>query len=160
MTSENIPTNADDREIVLTREFDAPRELVWEAWTNPEHLGRWWGPDGYTTTIHEMDVRAGGTLRFNMLASTGQDFPNYVVYSEVVRPERLVYKHSGDDEDLHSFQVTTTFDDLGDGRTRLTMRMLFPTTESRDATVAFGAVELGYQTLRHLAELLETLVRA
>ena len=160
MTTENDNSNLEDREIVLTRDFDAPRELVWEAWTRPEHLARWWGPDGCTTTIHQMDVRPGGTLRFNMHVPEVGDFPNNIVYTEVVRPERLVYDHSGDEPDLHRFQVTATFDVLDGDRTRLTMRMLFPTTEARDATVAFGAVELGNQTLRHLAEFLETQVRA
>ncbi len=160
MTSENSSQDTADREIVLSRDFDAPRELVWEAWTTPENLIKWWGPDGCTTTIHEMDVRPGGMLRFNVLVPNVRDFPNFIVYSEVLRPERLVYDHSGDEEDPHRFQVTAIFEDLGEDRTRLTMRMLFPTSEAREATVAFGAVELGHQTLRHLAEFLETQVSA
>ncbi len=114
VTTENDPSNLEDREIVLTREFDASRELVWEAWTQPEHLARWWGPDGCTTTIHEMDVRPGGTLRFDMHVPNVRDFPNYVVYTEVVRPERLVYDHSGDERGPASLP--------GDGHVRRSRR--------------------------------------
>ena len=79
-----------DREIVLTRAFAAPRELVWRAWTEPEHFARWMGPDGFTTTVREMDVREGGTSRYTMRGPDGTDYPNRVIYREVVRPERLV----------------------------------------------------------------------
>src|ERR1700722_521534 len=81
------------REIAATRIFDAPRELVFRMWTEPEHVAKWWGPIGFTNTIHEMDVRPGGVWRFIMHGPDGVDYPNKNVYLEVVRPDRLVWDH-------------------------------------------------------------------
>jgi uncharacterized protein YndB with AHSA1/START domain len=146
-----------DREIVLTRVFDAPRELVFQAWTDPKHLPNWFGPNGFTITSHESELRVGGVCRFTMHGPDGTDYPNRMVYREIVRPERLVYDHDGDvDDDPHGFLVTVTFADEG-GRTHLTSRMLFATAEQRQATAAFGAVELGNQTMAKLAEYLKTM---
>lgn len=141
-----------DREIVLTRTLDAPRELVFRAWTDPEHVGRWWGPRGFTTTVYEMDVRPGGVWRYMMHGPDGTDYPNLVEYVEVTPPGRLVYWHGSDQHDgPDRFHVTVTFEEQ-DGGTALTMRMLFRTAGQREKTVEFGAVELGYQTLDRLAE--------
>lgn len=99
-----------DREIVLTRVLDAPRELVFDAWTDRKHIAQWWGPRGFTTTIHEMDVRPGGVWRFMMHGPDGVDYPNRIVFREVVKPERLVYDHGSDDPaDPAQFHVTVTF---------------------------------------------------
>lgn len=147
-----------DREMVLTRDFDAPRELVFRAYTDPEHLPHWWGPDGFRNTVHEIDVRPGGRWRFTMHGPDGTDYPNRIVYREVVRPERLEYAHDSDvDDDPRRMQVTVTFDDLGGGRTRVTMRTVFPTPEHREEVNRFGAVELGNQTLRRLEAHLKTM---
>src|SRR6478735_6105977 len=86
-------TNEESREIVASRVFDAPRDLVFKMWTDREHAGNWWGPKGFRTTIHEMDVRPGGVWRFVMHGPDGRDYQNKIVYVEVVRPERLVYDH-------------------------------------------------------------------
>lgn len=136
-----------DREIVLTRLIDAPRALVFEAWTDPRHVDHWWGPEGFTTSTQQIDVREGGSWRFVMHGPDGTDYPNLIVYQEIVRPERVIYSHgSGEVGDPHQFHVTTTFAEE-DGKTRLTMRMLFQTAAARDETAAFGAIELGNQTL-------------
>jgi uncharacterized protein YndB with AHSA1/START domain len=146
-----------DREIVLTREFDAPRERVWEAYTDERHLPHWFGPNGFTITIYSIDVRPGGTWRYMMHGPDGTDYPNRQTYEEVVRPERLVYLHGEDvDDDPGAFHVTVTFDDLG-GRTRVTQRMVFRTKAQREGVVSFGAVELGQQTMARLAAYLETM---
>ena len=151
------PDATADREIVLSREFDAPRELVFQAYTDPRHLPNWWGPDGFTNTVHQMDVRPGGMWRFTMHGPDGTDYPNRITYREVAAPERLVYDHGEDvDDDPGAFLVTITFDDLG-GRTRVTQRMLFATAAQRQGVVSFGAIELGNQTLRKLAEYLKTM---
>ena len=108
---ENSPASeTSDREIVMTRAFDAPRELVWNAWTDAKHIKQWWGPRGFTTTTHEMDVRPGGVWRFIRHGPDGTDYPNRIVYTEIVKPERLVYTHCGDAgaEDVQ-FQVTVSF---------------------------------------------------
>jgi uncharacterized protein YndB with AHSA1/START domain len=142
------------REIVMTRVFDAPRELVFEMWTNPKHLVHWWGPRGFTTTIQEMDVRPGGHWRKIMHGPDGANYPNHSVFLEVVRPERLVYTQGGRREGGPSveFEQTVTFDDVG-GKTRVTMRLLFPSAEQRDRVVReFNAIEGGNQTLDRLGE--------
>jgi uncharacterized protein YndB with AHSA1/START domain len=147
-------TEPSDREIVFTRLFDAPRELVWEAWTDSQQVVQWWGPRGFTTTTHEMDVRPGGVWRFIMHGPDGTDYPNKIVYNEVVPSERLAYTHGSDDGDDESgrFQVTVTFADHG-GKTRLTMRALFASAEECDRVVKeFGAIDGGNQTLDRLAE--------
>ena len=87
--AESETTAAAEREIRITRVFDAPRELVFEAWTDRDQVVEWWGPHGFTTTIHEMDVRPGGVWRFVMHGPDGTDYNNHVVFEEVVEPERL-----------------------------------------------------------------------
>jgi uncharacterized protein YndB with AHSA1/START domain len=139
-----------DREIVTTRVFDAPRELVFQMWTDPKHVGRWWGPNGFTTTTHEMDVRPGGVWRFVMHGPDGVDYPNHIAYREVVKPERLTYLHGP----TPLFDVTVTFEERG-GKTELTMRALFETAAQRDQVVKdFGAMEGAKQHLARLAEFL------
>jgi len=140
---------------VLRRVFNAPRERVWEAWTDRERIGKWRGSNGFTTTTHEMDARPGGVWRFIMHGPDGVDYPNRITYKEVLKPERLVYLHDADDDsqiDPHRFVTTVTFDIEG-GRTRLTMRARFPTREARDAVVAY-AVEGAKQTFGRLADYL------
>jgi uncharacterized protein YndB with AHSA1/START domain len=144
---------AADREIVITRVFAAPRELVWKAWTDPRHVARWWGPRGFTTTTHEMDIRPGGAWRFVMHGPDGTDYKNRIVFLEVAPSDRLTYRHAGEEEhDDVKFQTTVTFADEG-GKTRLTMRMTFETAAERNAVVEkYGAIEGGQQTLERLGE--------
>jgi uncharacterized protein YndB with AHSA1/START domain len=145
-----------EREIVIERLLDAPRELVFAAWTDPQHIAQWWGPNGFTSTIHEMDVRPGGRFRLTMHGPDGTDWPNVILYEEVVKPERLVYAH-GDDEKPDQFHVTITFAEEGK-KTRLTMRTVFPTKEARDYVVReVGAIEGGNQTVSRLAAYLPAL---
>lgn len=145
-----------DREIDVSRRFDAPRELVWEAFTRPEHVAHWWGPQGFTTTTAEMEVRSGGVWRFVMHAPNGVDYQNFVHYLEVVKPERLVYEHGEDEEHIH-FKVTVTFVER-DGATEVTLRQVYDATEARDRSVKeFGAIEGATQTLARLAAYLESM---
>lgn len=152
-----IADTADDaRSIVTTRTFDAPRELVFAAWSDPDRIAQWWGPNGFTTTTSEFDMRPGGVWRFVMHGPDGTDYQNRIVFEEVVRPERLVYSHCGDggagDVEPVEFRNTVTFEDLG-GRTRLTMRAVLPSAEERDRVAReHGAVEGAEQTLARLAE--------
>ena len=145
-----------DREIVLTRQLDAPRELVWRAWTEPEHLIRWWGPDSFTNTFHEIDFRTGGVWRFIMHGPDGTDYENYVHFLEVVPLERMVYDQgTSADNVMHSSRVT--FEEA-DGGTLVTLRVVFPTAEARDAVVQnFNAIEAGHQTLAKLAAYVATM---
>jgi uncharacterized protein YndB with AHSA1/START domain len=144
-----------DREIIITRIFDAPRELAWKAITDPQHVVKWWGPRGFTTTIEEMDVRVGGVWKHVMHGPDGTNYPNESVFKEVVKPERLVYGHAGRKEGGPSvnFVCNWTFDDLGAGKTRVTLRQVYATAADRDRIVReFGAIEGGRQTLERLSE--------
>jgi uncharacterized protein YndB with AHSA1/START domain len=142
------------RSIVVTRVFDAPRTLVFDAWTDAKHVGRWWGPKGFTTTTHQIDVRPGGVWRFTMHGPDGADYPNKITYLEIVKPERLVYDH-GDQGEPGYFQSTVTFAEEG-MKTRLSLRMLFPTAGERDAVVKkYNALEGANQHLDRLGEQLE-----
>lgn len=136
------------REIVSTRVFDAPRELVFRMWTEPQHIKRWWGPRGFTNTIHSMDVRPGGEWNFVMHGPDGTDYTNKIIYREIDRPSRMAYSHvSGP-----LFEATVTFEELGE-KTRVTMRMVFETAELRTQVAEkFGAVEGLEQTLTRLGE--------
>ena len=145
-------TTASDREIVATRVFAAPRELVFRMWTDPQHLGRWWGPRGFTTTTHAMDFRPGGVWRFTMHGPDGTDYPNKITFAEILEPQRLAYAHGGDGEAVH-FHVTVTFEAEGPDHTRLNMRMVFPSAAAKTVTQEkYGAIEGLHQTLGRLAE--------
>jgi uncharacterized protein YndB with AHSA1/START domain len=142
------------RSIVVTRVFDAPRTLVFDAWTDAKHVGRWWGPKGFTTTTHAIDVRPGGVWRFTMHGPDGTDYPHKITYLEIVKPERLVYDHGAQGEPGY-FQSTVTFAEEG-MKTRLSLRMLFPTAEERDAVVEkYNALQGANQHLDRLGEQLE-----
>jgi uncharacterized protein YndB with AHSA1/START domain len=147
-----------DREIVITRTLDAPCELVFAAWTDPKHLPHWYGPDGFTTTIHAMDLRPGGVWRLTMRGPDGRDYHNTLVFSEVVPPERLVYRHvlePGTEPSTH--QTTVTFAARG-AKTDLTLRMVFDSNEARDHIIRiYQAVEGGKQTVARLAGYVATL---
>lgn len=151
--------NTSDREIMFTRLFDAPRELVWKVWTDASHLAKWWGPTGFRTTTERQELRPGGTWRFVMHGPDGHDYQNEITYQEVQEPERLVYKHGGGkDTEPVNFQVFISFDAAGnDGsKTRLVMRSVFPSKAAKDfVTSTYGAIEGGRQTLGRLREYLE-----
>jgi uncharacterized protein YndB with AHSA1/START domain len=138
--------SAVDREIVTTRILNAPRELVYRAWTDPKHVEKWWGPNGFTSTIQEMDVRPGGVWRLVMHGPDGVDYKNKSIFVEVAAPERLVYEHVSGPK----FLSTVTFEDMG-GKTKVTMRMVFDTAEDLKRTIKeFGAVEGAKQTMSRL----------
>ncbi|WP_019419112.1 SRPBCC family protein [Paenibacillus sp. OSY-SE] len=110
---------AEEYELVTTRVINASPALVYEAWTKPEHLAQWWGPNGFTNTFHEFDLRPGGIWEFVMHGPNGVEYPNKNEFVEI-GPERIVLRHVCEPH----FQLTATFEDLG-GTTRLTLRQLF-----------------------------------
>lgn len=153
MTDSPISTWSLDREIVLSRVYDAPRELVFEAWTDARHLCEWFGPTGYTCTTREADIREGGRWRFDMRAPDGNVYQSRIAFLTMRAPELIVYDHGSDiDDDPRRFRVTLTFDAQTDGKTVFTLRQIHPTVEQRRAGIGFGAVEFGYQTLAKLAD--------
>jgi uncharacterized protein YndB with AHSA1/START domain len=148
----DMAAHTQDREISATRVFDAPRDVVWMMFTEPKHIANWWGPNGFTNTIHDMDVRPGGSWNFIMHGPDGRDYVNKVVYREVVKPERLVYDHvSGP-----THHVRITFAALGAEKTEVTFRMTFETAELRNKVATeFGAVDGLQQNLQRLVTELE-----
>lgn len=145
-----------DREIVTTRTFDAPRRLVWEAWTNPEHLPRWMtGPPSWTMTVCEIDLRPGGSWRFAWRDTRGVEMEIRGVYREIVPPERLVSTESwGGDwpETLNTLVLAER-----DGRTTISNTVLYPSKEARDAVLGTEMKEGMSMSFDRLAELLRTL---
>lgn len=145
------------RAIVLGRVFDAPRKLVWEAWTMPEHTAKWWGPKGFSTKTIEMDFREGGVWRHTMVGPDGTEYPNYTEFLEIVEPERLVYRNGTGPTDPEWFRATVTFMEFA-GQTHVNMISVFPNKEARDEVAEkYGAIEGGIQHLANLAEYLKTL---
>ena len=140
-----------DREIVISRVINAPRELVFEAFTEVRHLSQWWGPEGFTTTTRSFDFRVGGEWDFTMRGPEGTDFSEWITWAEIVPPERIAMLHGEHRGDPHAFESILTFEDEGEV-TRLEMRTVFPTQEQRDeAAEKYHAVEGGQQTLGKLA---------
>lgn len=136
------------REMVTTRVLNAPPELVYKAWTEPDRLAHWWGPNGFTNTIHQMDVRPGGAWRLTMHGPDGTDYPNESVFLQVMAPRLLVYYHSS----APKFVSVVTFAPEGTG-TNLTLLSHFLSDEDFDSAMnVYGAVEGAKQTLARLAE--------
>jgi PhnB protein len=148
MAEENSSFQQVGNELIYVRMLNAPRDLVWEVWTEPEHIKEWFGPDGFTITHKTMEVQKGKQWKFTMHGQ-GQDFENKIEYLEVNKPSMLVYRH-GDEEDDVSFMVYINFENLGD-KTLLTMRSVFKSEEYlNEINRKFGAVEGGKQTLSKL----------
>jgi uncharacterized protein YndB with AHSA1/START domain len=160
-TSETTFTLPSDREIVMSRVFNAPRELVFKAATEPQHVARWWGPRDLSTTLCEGDLRPGGAWRTVHRDAQGNEFPFKGVYREIVPPARIVQTQIFDVEPYRDREmvVTVTFDDLGDGRTRLTSTSVFPSVEDRDGMLASGMERGARESFERLAELIDTLDR-
>jgi uncharacterized protein YndB with AHSA1/START domain len=143
-----------NRELVFERMLNAPRELVWEVWTNPDHLAKWWGPNGFSLTTQNMNVNQDGVWKFIMHGPDGRDYPNKIRFLEVTKPERLVYRHEDDiDTEPVSFGVTVLFEAVGK-KTKLSMRMLFESAEDLvRVSREYGAIEGAHQTLTRLENL-------
>ena len=143
-------------EIAITRTVHAPRQRVWDMFTQAEHIQHWWGPNGFTNTISAMDVRVGGLWRYVMHGpagadgSPGTDYTNWIRYAELEAPARMAYAHGGDDPEHAEFHAEVTLQDLGDSTTQVTLRLLLASAEQRAQLVEFGAVQGGEQTLARL----------
>jgi uncharacterized protein YndB with AHSA1/START domain len=151
MTTKNqIVSDTAEREIAITRILNAPKELVFEVWTDPKHLSEWWGPNGFTITIHEMDLRVGGKWLHTMHGPDGTDYPNEAIFTEIVKPDLIKFTHNT----LPKFDVIVTFEAVGN-KTKLTMRNVFETAEIRNIVAEkYGAVEGQVQTINRFEELL------
>ena len=143
-----------DHEILVEREFDSPRSMVWIAFTDPAQLAQWWGPTGFSTETDHLDLRPGGQWRYTMIGPDGHRYLNIVTYQEIEQPAKLVYTQAGDQETKSiNFTVTATFDELGPGRTRVTMRTVFPSADTKNLVVReYGAIDGARQHMASLAE--------
>src|SRR5580658_923888 len=142
-------------DLVMTRVFDAPRELVFRVWTDTRHMARWWGPKGFTNPVCEMDVRPGGALRIVMRAPDGVDYPMRGVFREIVEPERLVFTNIALDEDGNAVLeglTTVTFAEHG-GKTKLTLQTSAVGLAAEAAEKLEGMEEGWTQSLERLGEL-------
>ena len=143
-------TDLADRTMVLERVIQAPRELVWGAWADPESLPKWWGPEGFSCRTKRIDLRSGGEWVFDMIGPDGKVWPNHHRYGLVRPMDRVEYTlHWGENGPKHA-DASIDFADLG-GATKITLGMIFATAKEYEEAKGFGAVELGMQTLGKLA---------
>ena len=148
-----------DREIVISRVIRAPREVVFEAFTEVRHLSQWWGPDGFTTTTRAFEFRVGGVWDFVMHGPDGTDYQEWITWTEIAPPERIALLHGESRGDPNAFESVLTFAPDG-AATRIEMRTVFPTRELRDEAVEkYRAIEGGQQTLSNLAAYVTEIVR-
>src|SRR5437660_1480173 len=145
-------TTPTDREVVMTRVFDAPRRLVWDAFTKPELLKRWFGPRGWSLAVCEVDLKVGGGFRFVLRSPDGQEMGMRGVYRELAAPDHSVHMESFDDYPGES-QVTAVFAEQG-GKTTLTATVLYASREVRDAVIKSGMEQGAAESYDKLAELL------
>ena len=151
----SIDLDSDPCSIIGSRLLNAPRQLVFSAFTDPKHLAQWWGPDGFSTTTSAYDLRPGGVWRFVMHGPDGRDYQNRITFDEIVKPEKIVYHHGGgDDVEPVQFRTTVTFEDIS-GKTRLTLHAVFPSAAARERVIKqYGADKGAVQTLSRLADYL------
>lgn len=139
----------EENSVIHTRLLDAPRELVWEVWTDPKHIREWWGPEGFSLTTNSMNVQPGDVWDF-VMHGMGRDWGNRIEYTDVVKPSLLAYKHMGEAGEDYNFKVTVSFEDI-EGKTLLTMKSVFKSRaiiEELNRNV--NAFEAGMQTMSKL----------
>ena len=150
------------RELVFSRTFNAPRSLVWEAWTDPKHIAAWWGPQGFKASVNRLELKVGGTFLLHMQGPDGRMWPCKGIYREISEPERIVYR--GEADDGHACggglppraTVTVTFSER-DGQTTVTIHTALESAADRDAAIAMGFREGWAASLeslnRHLSKM-------
>ncbi|HVR76877.1 MAG TPA: SRPBCC domain-containing protein [Acidimicrobiia bacterium] len=144
-------TALSDRELMVSRLIEGPRDVVFEAFTEVQHLSRWWGPDGFTTTTRTFEFSEGGVWEFTMHGPDGTDYPNWIQWMEIRPPDVIVLRHGEGPDDPEQFSSTFIFEEGTDG-TRVTLRSEFKTKALRDrAAEEYGAIEGANQTLDSLA---------
>lgn len=146
-------------ELVFTRRYAAPRALVFAVWSDPRHIGNWWGPKGFTTTTKFMEFEVGGVWDYVMHGPDGTDYPGRGVYREIAEPAYLAFSHvGGRAEDPHlTCEFSVTFEEV-DGGTELTLRMIFPSVAAAEHARELGAGEGGVESLERLAAALSEAV--
>ena len=145
------------QEVIITREFDAPRQLVFKAYSDPNLIPQWWGPRRFTTVIDKMEVKAGGLWRFVQRSTAGNEYAFHGVYHEIIPPERVINTFEFEGMPGHISLDTLTLEETG-GKTKLTIRSVFQTVEDRDGMIKSGMEEGVLEMMDRLAELLEKLI--
>ncbi len=149
-----MATKTKSNEIKITRIYDAPVQVVWDAWTDPEQVAKWWGPRGFTLTTHSKDIRAGGSWKYTMHGPDGVDYPNDIKYFEVEKCAKLVYDHGGNNDQPPLFRVTVLFSEVK-GKTKMEMSMALETPEAAEGMRKFIKMAGGNATWDRLAEFVE-----
>ncbi len=160
MTRTKLIAEPDKPILRMTREFDAPRDLVFEVWTAPEHIPQWWGPGYLTTIVDKMDAQAGGLWRFVQRDPQGNEYAFHGVYHAVVSPERVVNTFEFEGAPGQVALETAVFDALPDGKTQVTATSVFQSVEDRDAMIGSGMEDGAKETWERFAQLLATIQQA
>jgi len=142
--------SAENRTMTLSRDINAPVAVIWSAWTDPEALPKWWGPDGFSCRTTRIDLRDGGEWVFDMIGPDGTVFPNHHRYTRVIPMERIEYELLWGENGPKHAEASAIFESTGHG-SRITLRMIFSSDAEYQEAKGFGAVELGMQTLGKLA---------
>lgn len=144
-----------DREVVMSRVVRAGREKAFRAWTDSSQIVQWFGPSGFRTVTHEIDIRVGGVWRFDMIAPDGTVFSNRMRFLRIEAPRLIEFIHGDDiEDDPDAFWMLVTFHEQDNGKTAVTLRQMHPTAERRAIVIGFGAIEYGAQTWDEFADFL------
>lgn len=146
---DRIETADPTRTLEVSRLVNAPRDLVFTVLSDPHHIDQWWGPDGFRNETHEMEFAEGGVWRYTMHGPDGKAWPNWIRYRAIHKPGRITYEHGAEIGEPAHFDGEITLEEKG-AQTLVTLTLVFPSKEARDATLKFGAVEGGKQTLARL----------
>ncbi|MCI0415876.1 SRPBCC family protein [bacterium] len=154
ITPKNFSVNREGREITGERIFDAPRQLVWKLWTDPDLIPQWWGPKKYKTTVEKMDFRPGGVWRFIQQEPNGNEYAFSGEYREIVPPERLVYTFNFEPIGPgHELIEVVTFEEIN-GKTKMTNKAIYKTIEDLEGMLRSGMEEGAMETMARFDELL------
>jgi len=157
MSKTNLIAEPGKQVIVMTREFDAPRDLVFSVWTDPKRIPEWWGPRTLTTVVDKMEVRAGGQWRYVQRDAQGNQFAFRGVYHDIIAPERIISTFEFEGLPGHVLLETATFEALPNGTTRVTGVSIFESVADRDGMVASGMEAGAVDTYERFAEILKSL---
>ncbi|MDF3821246.1 SRPBCC domain-containing protein [Leptospira sp. 96542] len=153
MIKNSTEPNIEDNRVIYNRYFDVPIELLFELWSEEEHLNKWWGPDGFTLTTIRLDFRVGGIWEFVMHGPDGRNYKNKVQYLQIQKPNIISYKHIGDEDGFEdvNFVSNILFENSGEG-TNFRMEQIFSTKEELErVNTKYGAIEGAKQHIANFA---------
>ncbi|MBA3875165.1 MAG: SRPBCC family protein [Anaerolineae bacterium] len=157
MTQADLIVEPGSHEIIMSRIFNAPRELVFKVMTDPQHIPQWWGPKIYTTVVDKMEVKAGGLWRYIQKGKDGNEFAFHGVYHSIEAPERVVDTFEFEGMPGHVLMETMTLEALPDGKTKVTVSSVFQSVADRDGMLQSGMADGSNESYDRLDEILATL---